>query len=428
MFDGTAPAIRAFSLIDRRWSYLFAVPVFALLLFSHDPRVILRASFYAEDAALWYPDAYRAGWHALLWPVVGYLQTFPRLIALATLPFPLHWAPTLFALAAFVVQILVALFLISPRMQEAWPSPSGRLLFALIYLSLPNSHETYVNLTNAQWHLCLLAFLVLVSTPPVSRGAFLFDSTALLACGLTGPFTILLAPIALWEAWPSHAARRAVLFRAGTVLACASIQACVLLFGHFEGRSEAPLGATPELLARILAYQVFIGALIGQRGVFWLERQPVLSMPIVAILVAVVGVSLWTLAVLRGPAILRQGTLLACLILLGALARPQVSMTAPQWPLLTVPGAGCRYWLVPMLAWIGALLALATAERGRSAGRAVAALILILPMGIAGDWAFPDWIPTHFIAQARAFEAAPTGTRMILDARPKGWKLKLTKE
>lgn len=428
--EWTMPALHPFLRVGQRWHRLPTVLIFALLLISHCPRVILRASFYAEDAALWYPDAYRVAWHALLWPVVGYLQTFPRLIALAALPFPLRWAPTLFALAAFSVQMLLALFLISPRMKDVWPSPIGRLLFALIYLCLPNSYETYLNLTNSQWHLCILAFLVLVSAPPVSRGESLFDCAVLLASGLTGPFAILLAPVALWEALRrrlSNAAVRAALFRAGAVLACVTIQAGVLLT-HLGGRSQAPLGATPELFARILAYQVFIGSLIGQHGLFWLERQPVLSSSTVAVLVAVVGLALWALAFVRGSAMLRQGTVLAGLIFLAALAKPQVDMTAPQWPLLILPGVGCRYWLMPMFAWVGVLLTLTTKVRAAAPRIAGLLLILVLPIGIAKDWPFPNWTPTYFVAQARAFEAAPTGTHMLLDARPAGWKLDLTKE
>lgn len=425
------PAIRPFIDVGRKQYYLAMAAIFALLLISRCPQIILRASFYAEDAGIWYPDAYRAGWHALLWPVVGYLQTFPRLIARATLSFPLHWAPTLFALTAFSVQMLVALFLISSRMEMAWPSSMGRLLFALIYLGLPNSHETYINLTNAQWHLCLLAFLVLVSAPPVSRSTFLFDCSALLACGLTGPFAILLAPIALWEVWrqrSTDAGVRTALFRAGIVLACATVQGGVMLFSHFEGRSQAPLGATPELVARILAYQVFIGSLLGQHAVSWLGRQPILSTPILAVLVVVAGSVLWAFAFARGPAMLRQGTVLAALILLAALARPQVDMNVPQWPLLILPGVGCRYWLVPMLVWIGALLHLSIGGKGTAPQIVAAVLIFVLPIGIAGDWVLWDWIPTYFAAQARAFEAAPAGTHMLLDARPAGWKLDLTKE
>ena len=421
---------RSFSHVGRKWPYLLAVIIFALLLFSHCPQVVLRASFYAEDAALWYPDAYRLGWHALLLPVVGYLQTFPRLIALATLPFPLHWAPTLFALAAFSTQMLVALFLISPRMRNAWPSRVGRLLFALIYLCLPNAYEIYLNLTNSQWHLCMLAFLVLVSAPPVSRSAVFFDCAVLLMCGLTGPFAVLLAPIALWETWRrrlSDTALRNALFRAGIVFACATVQGGVLV-SHLGGRSHAPLGATPELLTRILSYQVFIGSLIGQHGLSWLNGQSVWSTPVLAILTAIVGLVLWALVLAKGSAVLRQGTVLAGLIFLAALARPQASMTDPQWPLLIEPGVGGRYWVIPMLAWIGVLMSLTTGVCGTAPRVAALALIFLLPIGIRGDWAFPNWIPTHFAAQARAFEAAPLGTHMVLDARPAGWKLELTKE
>src|SRR4030042_3251003 len=51
---------------------------------------------------------------------------------------------------------------------------------------------------------------------------------------------------------------------------CALIQtACILLTAQ-DTRFPMPLGATPELFVRILSGQVFLGALIGQKGYDWI--------------------------------------------------------------------------------------------------------------------------------------------------------------
>ncbi len=60
-----------------------------------------------------------------------------RLVGCAVQPFPLAWAPTLFAAVALVAQALPAVFLVSPRMAGAWPQTWARLLFALVLLTLP---------------------------------------------------------------------------------------------------------------------------------------------------------------------------------------------------------------------------------------------------------------------------------------------------
>ena len=126
--------------------------LFGIVLFVRCPATLLHPEFWAEDGVIWYADAYSAGWHSLFFPQNGYLQTISRLLALSAQGLPLLWAPGLFAAAALIVQIVAATFLVSARMSQVWPSLWGRILFAFIYVALPNSFETHLNLTNAQWH------------------------------------------------------------------------------------------------------------------------------------------------------------------------------------------------------------------------------------------------------------------------------------
>lgn len=160
--------------------------VFAVALFLRHPGALLVAQFWGEDSWVWYPQAYEQGLTSLLNPETGYLQTFPRLIGLLAQGLPFHLAPTLFAVVAFLVQLAPPLFLLTRRLDQAWPDRMSRLLFALFIVALPNSYEVQVNLTNSQWHLAILAFLVLQSAPPQGWKQHLFDGTALLLSGLTG--------------------------------------------------------------------------------------------------------------------------------------------------------------------------------------------------------------------------------------------------
>ena len=107
-------------------------------------------------------------------------------------------------------------------MSAASPSQPARVLFALIYLLLPDSAEVYANLTNVQWHLAFFAFIVLASTPPPGwRGAAL-DAAVLLLSGLSGPFSLFLAPVAVLRAW--HDRNRTTFWRAAVVLGCCVVQ------------------------------------------------------------------------------------------------------------------------------------------------------------------------------------------------------------
>jgi hypothetical protein len=217
-------------------SSAFGLGVFAslatLVVVSCWPDVILHANFWGEDGWSWYPEARDVGVASLLRPWTGYLQTISRLVALAVQPLPLAWAPTIFAAAAVAVQVGAATYFVSDRMSAAWPSRNGRILFALIYLVLPNSAETYANLTNAQWHLAFLAFLVLASSPPAGRAGAALDAVILVLSGLSGPFCVFLAPMSILRAWRDR--DRRTYWRADLVAASCLVQ---ISFFSQSGRS-----------------------------------------------------------------------------------------------------------------------------------------------------------------------------------------------
>ena len=398
----------------------------ALLILSRKPEVLLHAELWGDDGWKWYPDAYTNGVRCLAWPVNGYLNTLQRLGGLAAQPFPLRWAPTLFALFALPVQVAPAVFLVSSRMDQAWPDRQARLLFAVIVAVLPNEIEFYVNLTNAQWHLAILAFLVLVGAPPATGTGRVFDAAVLLLSGLSGPFCLLLLPVAAWQAAEVPGDRTARV-RLGLLAGTALVQVGCLL-GTAQGRSTAPLGAGPRTLARIVAFNILLGAEVGYRSVAALpQRWPGNVWPV---LVTLVGAATAAAALRRCSRLLAQWMLLASLTLVAALARPQVTDAAPQWPAMAIPPMGNRYYTFAMIAWLGVLFTLATGHgrpRLGSVGRVVGlgGLAVLILWGIPHDWNEPRFPSTHFAERARAFESAPPGTRMEFPVVPAGLPLKM---
>ena len=151
------------------------------------------------------------------------------------------------------------MFLVSERMSVAWPGRRSRVLFALLSLVMPNDHETFGILTNVHWYLALLCFLVLVSDPPRSIGAHALDAAILILGGLSGPFCMLLLPVALWQCAVSR--NGASYGRAAIVLLTACVQAYCLLFVG-AGRSVGSLGASPMVLMKIIAL-IPLGAELG---------------------------------------------------------------------------------------------------------------------------------------------------------------------
>jgi hypothetical protein len=324
-----------------------------------------------------------------------------------------------------LIQTLTATFLVSARMSTVWPSTRGRFLFAFIYVALPNSFETYLNLTNVQWHLALLAFLVLISRPaerPLSRVS---DLAVLALSGLSGPFCMFLLPIAIWQFHDDRSATQ--LQRAIIVAIACIIQGSFLVATIGDSRSAAALGASMGTLARIAVVQILAGGLLGVRVMARITHTAPLNSDEVAIAVALVGLLFCAVALWRGTPVLRKAALFGGAVLVAALWRPQVSLVLPQWSVMTSPGAGQRYYLIPILVWIGVVITLAT-DRDPTLRYIGSIFVVMLFGGIVVDWSYSRLPPTNFPEKARAFALAPAGTRMEFASHPPGWRMILIKQ
>lgn len=421
------------------------------------PGAILHPELWAEDGAVWFADAYREGpWRPLLHPHSGYLQTFPRVVADLGLLVPLRDLALLFAAVAALVQVLPAVLVVSARAAETVPSRLGRLTLAAAYLAVPNSFEVDANLTNAQWHLALAAFLCL-ALAPAGRLWKALDLLVTVLSGLTGPFVLVLvlvgaylARAARWRTWT------VVLWLVSALLA--GVQAGVLLTsprGHL-----APLGASPVLFVRIVGGQVGLGTLVGMRELSRLGTGHVALAADAAGLVVVAAAA--SAALLAGPPALRALVAFSGAVLAGALLSPVASLTTPQWQVLAEPGVAVRYWVLPETALLATLVwgagraaarfpVLLGSRRGRrgpvasrarhqgtprgparvvaAAGGALAAGLLALSAAVAmpSDWSYPALPPVGYRAALARFEHAPRGTTVLVPLEPPGQSVALVK-
>jgi len=315
---------------------------FMAMLFVRHPQGILHADFWGEDGSVWYTEAYDIGWRSVLLPHSGYLQTISRLVSLVCQNFPLSWGPTIFAVSALAIQALPPTLLMSRRMRHAWPDPVERLCFALIYVALPNSVEVLTNLTNAQWHLAGLAFLIVTIRPGQGRFVNDVELVALAISGVSGPFAIFLLPVAVWQFLESRS--NAALVRVVILMACAGVQASLLIATMNADRLYTSLGVGVITLARILALQIILGASLGLHNMLWISKSWVWSIRAVPVAITLIGGFLCVIALRRGNALLQKSFVYATLMFAAALISPVISLTEPQWPLMTLPGAGTRYY------------------------------------------------------------------------------------
>src|SRR5258708_1849115 len=189
----------------------------------------------------------------------GYLSTLLRLVGLLAQLVPFGLAPLVMNLCAIGIQMICVSLFLSARFKAI--SYNVRVFASLLYLAIPNAFEIHANTTNIQWHLALLAFLVLVSQAEAAKAWRYFDYAVLFFALVDGPLGILLVPVAAASLWLRRDKRTA--FALGVMIPFAVVQSLFILFSN--SRRPAPNGASLERLTGILGGQVFLSAIFGLR-------------------------------------------------------------------------------------------------------------------------------------------------------------------
>ncbi len=390
------------------WLFRWGGTIFiAGLMLSRRPEAVLHPQFWAEDGKIFYHDAYLFGVATLWQPFGGYLNTTSRLVALLAVKYPLTWSPALYVAFASAAQLLPVWLLLSPRLAVALPSRAGALSLACFYAGAPNNYELNLNLTNAQWHLAMAAFLVLAAAPVRNRFQQAGELALLALSGLSGPFGIFLVPLAWWDYWQRRAA--AVLGRALALSVTAAVQLGFIILMHGAAtRSNQPLGVSLLGLDEIVTNQILLGGLIGYHLMDDCLTVPLCRSVMFFVVVPVTGILAFACAWGRGPALLRRATVWAVALFAGALVAP-LSLT---WGAMAMPGIGLRYFDIPSLVWFAALISLVEAPVWglRLLSRTLLAASLL---GAVVAWHYPAFIPTDFNAQARAFAQSPANAVFV---------------
>ena len=387
----------------------------------------------------WYARAYNEpGVGNLIAPYGGYLQLFPRIAGWLSQAVPLARAPLLMAILALGVQAIAPVFLLTDRFAEAVPSRALRWVLAILVIAAPNLMEVHANVTNGQVHLAFLAFLILVAEPVESRAWRAFDAFFLVLSGLSGPFCLLLLPVAALAWW--HRRDRWSLVR----LCCIGVPAMVQI-ALLSPRSTppsvptsrglairapmSPYGATPANLLRIFGGQIVVGGLAGWHAYVDLHDRLFAAHPWLPALLGLAGIALPARAArVTDSFALRLLLLYATLHIAAGLASPIIVGDRPLWEMLAGPGAGQRYWYTMTLAFV-ATLVWSVAADPRTSMRAVAGLLLavLVLVGIRGDWRLPPRQDLDFAAQAERFARSPAGKIVHIPIPPATFEMVLVR-
>lgn len=398
-----------------------------LIIFSRRPDAILNAQFWAEDGQRWYADAYRFGLRCLLIPdeLGDYFHSVSRLSALVSLMVPFSLAPLVMNLCAIAIQISPASLFLSSRFSNI--DRAKRLVIAFLYFALPATFEVNANATTIQWHLGLLACMVLLAPSTRSWKWHVFDGTVLVLISLDSPVGVVLFPVAAAVWWMRQS--RGSTISLALLLPGALVQGLTVLLSH--SRPVAPNGANLHRFISILGGQIFMSPLLGNTT---LVRMAWRHYPYYIFaretFAFVIGIGILLYALRYAPAELKLFVLFGFAVLALSLAHPIPSdLPQPMWELMSVPGHGNRYYFLPSIAFMAALVWIASSAP--KAPRWIAwLLLLLLPLGIYRDWRYPEFVDLHFQEYASKFNAAPPGTKITIPLNPVNgahWTMELTK-
>jgi hypothetical protein len=394
-----------------------------LIIWWRRPDAILNAQFYAEDGKAWYLEAYLHGLHSLFMLHAGYLNTLCRIVALIVLQFPLSLAPLLMNLSAILFQILPVNLFLSSRFSGI--PIKTRLLGCFMYLAIPNAAEVHANITNGQWHLGLVACMVLLARPASSWGWRIFDGTVLVLTTVSSPLGALLVPVAAVMWWKRREKWSA--YSLALLIPGALVAVLTNLLSH--QRPVGTIGATFSRFAAIFGRQIFLSSLLGKSSQAWLLELS--SLHLVEAIATVVGLAVLLYALRYGPIELKLFILFAYAVLALALLIPLVGTPDhPNWELMCGTAIdGERYYFLSMLAFLASLVWMATNKTSARALRKFAvAVLLLFPIGIYQDWNLPPFEDLYFYYYANQFERAPAGTKVLIPINPDPvWSMELTK-
>jgi hypothetical protein len=399
--------------------YIIYFLVFVLLIVLRRPEAIFHPEFWAEDGVYWYQQAYKIGFSSIFMPENGYLQSISRLVALISQPFPLSFAPAIFAISALTVQVAPIAILLSKRFEYIIKNKYARIIICLIYVVVPNSLEPNINLTDAQWHLSLVLFLLIVSD---SYKHSIIEYTTIIVSALSGPFSILMSPIIIFEAYNKY--KLMSINKYIIALACTFIQSYFLIVSMVKTRSTENLGASIKSFATIFVNNIFIGGTFGRLGkpfILSIDNHVYVFFVFLFVLIAV--------AFILGSKIYKEFVFFSAAIIGTALVSPMVSLTQPQWPVMEAMGAGDRYYVIPIIAMNIGFLVLAF---NKNLIIKIIGIFMLLIFFLSAPFNFlyndSPYKNIGFYREAMLFYKSNPGTTMKFNETPSGWNFYLIKK
>jgi len=347
-----------------------------IVLVARRPETISRPQFWGEDGQLLYVGTYFGDpLHRIAEPYVGYVVLVMRLVAYMERLVPLEWAPLVGNVFSLLVVVVVAGFVASRRMADQFPDVRLRIALACVLLLLPVSTEPLGALVDTHFYLGLLLLMLAVSRPPARRVWGVVDLVGAAAIGLTGPWSVIWAPLFVVRGERTrdpHAVALAVV-----VVGAAAVQ-----LGAYALSGYRPPGTLPppaDLLA-MLGLRGVVAPLIGPLWTSFLQ-QAGLPAWIGSLAIVVLSASLIVVAFTSLP---RRALLVIGYVIVALTVSIALRYGDSVGVLAANPFAGERYFVVPGAIVAAIVVVGLFSSRGRA--RVIAQVLgVLLLLGVVSE-------------------------------------------
>ena len=379
---------------------VFIISVIVTIL--RRPDILLNAQFWAEDGHVWFTHMHHDGWASLFRSRDGYFQTVSRLAAGVAMLAPLEHAPLVMNSVFITVKALLVSLLFTRRLTHLSNSIVLRVMAALFILLVPDSQEVHGNVTNAHWFLSLLALLLILSEASSNIAVRFFDIVVVIIAGLSGPFSIILAPLALF--W-SYASRHSQVFfnRALTFLLCAAAGVqflAVLLTGG--GRSSVELGASFTVFVKVIASRTIAPVFLGTKS-----SDNIWHNELMAFFVFILGAMMILYALWKASTAVKIIIVYGMLVLGAAMLSPMLTLDPNEKQWLGLEIGGGRYFVIPLICVFVAFLVFVAEFWGRNKiiNSIIAVLLLCTVISLRNDFSIKPLKNCGWKEQVAAFRA-----------------------
>lgn len=151
---------------------------------------------WAEDGNVYINQAKSQFLKSLIEPYNGYLQTYPRIIALLGNLFQLKEIPNIY-LGCWMLTLIITIFVISNSFKSLGHNYWRISLAIAAILLQPNCGEIFFNSVNTQWFIGLSLAVYLIAPGRPSQSPIGVCGTFI--ASISGPFAIIYSPIILYK-------------------------------------------------------------------------------------------------------------------------------------------------------------------------------------------------------------------------------------